>query len=215
MIKTNLLQKIKDVISDNDTVGDILDKILVEYPDVLEYKKNYYNGDEKKAHAQLKSEISSYLFQNEDKYFIVDSDVHPNRHSLIIDVEIDIIESIDDICDSDIGHIYFIDPGILAGGGQKMVKIGVASNIAQRMKQLKAQQFAIYELKLMKSYKVYRPFKVEHALHCALDRGRISSSKEFFYVDYIEKNMNMIEMIINNFKCRGLEKEPPLLKKKE
>ena len=201
MTKTGLLQKIKDVISDNDNVSDILDKILTKYPDVLIYKTAYYDGNEQTALRQLRAEVSSHLHQCEYKYFTIDRSEHPNRHSLIINDEATIIdEETEEIIE--IGYIYFIDPRILTPSGRKMVKIGATTNIDQRMKQLSAQQFAICKLTLTKHYEVHRPFKVEKALHYALDRGRIASNKELFYMDYVDKNMNMIEIIIDNFNVK-------------
>lgn len=201
-MKTGLLQKIKNVISDNDNVSDILNKILTKYPDVLIYKTAYYDGNEKTALHQLKAEVSSHLHQYEDRYFTIDRSEHPNRHSLITDDDDEVAIVNITIDDPDIGHIYFIDPRILTPSGRKIVKIGVATNIEQRMKQLSAQQFAICKLTLMKHYEVHRPFKVERALHCALDRGRVAANKELFYMDHIDKNMKMIEMIIDNFKVK-------------
>ena len=58
-MKTGLLQKIKDVISNDDTISDILNKILTKYPDVLEYvlTQNSAIGDTVKGNAPSEAQV--------------------------------------------------------------------------------------------------------------------------------------------------------------
>ena len=205
-IKTDmsLYERIKTVLSADDTTNDITEKIISEYPKLFELKIEQ-RGNDKDARSQLKGEISSRLNQNEGTVFTINRNSKPYTYSLVSEV-IDEDEDEDEIIEIktetelDIGYVYIIDTHLLTKNG-KIYKIGKANDINKRIDQLNREQGSYEKHTVLYSFKVERPFKVEHAIHNMMDKARINPKKEGFYGEYVESNIDLIKSMVKLFEC--------------
>ena len=202
--KMTLIDRVKDVIADNDSAATICNKIITKYPEVLKLKMK--NSTEKLATAQLIAEIQSQMGKIEDKLFIINRNTRPYQYSFI-SIDIDDDECDDPIIDLtnpkteeelDIGHIYIIDTH-LQFNNKEIVKIGVTKNIDRRLKELNGEQSSYQKHTILYQFKVTRQYKIESAIHRVLDQGRINPGKEGFYKEYVEENIDLIKQMIKLF----------------
>lgn len=209
--KISVRDMIIDVIEDNDTSRIISDKIISKYPEYLE-RKIIQRGSEPTAITQIHAEISSLCTRGEGKFFEIDrSNESVFVYSLITnddddnDINNDNDDDIEEIdttkTDKElgIGYVYILDTHIDVNG-RRIVKIGKANDIEKRIKQLDSEQSSYQKHTVIHSWKVDRPYKAEHAIHNTLDHGRLNPKKEGFYADYVNENIELINMIINLFK---------------
>ena len=200
---TTMIGRIKEVLTDGDTTNDICNKIVTIYPDLLEKKTQRAEGDEKQASQQIKAEIGSILYRHEGILCVIDRTEKPFQYSLI-DTELEIINDNDDIIidgtktelETDTGYIYILDTNLYTKDGKSIYKIGKANDLDKRIKQLDSEQGCYHKHSIKYTYHVERPYKIEHGIHCVLDKGRVNPKKEGFYSDYVESNMALIESMI-------------------
>ena len=195
-------EMIVSVIADGDTGRDIADKVISQYPKYAIHKIDQ-RGSEKDGYSQIHAEISVAIGKVEGILFTIDRNVSPHTYSMICDdyddtEEIEVIDTEKTETELDIGYVYILDTH-LDIDGKRIVKIGKANDIEKRVKQLDGEQGAYLKHTVLYSYKVDRPYKVEHAIHNALDKGRLNPKKEGFYGDYVETQMGLIDMIVANF----------------
>ena len=207
--KPELNKKIQSVLTDYHTTKEIFNKIRDAYPELIEYKSNQL-GSSENAEKQISAEISARLYEGEDRWYIINRDEYPNTYSLInndVDEDIDYpinvdineytnIEAIEERLN--IGYIYIIDTH-LQYNNQEIVKIGKANNIDERMNSLNRDQYCFQKPTILYQFKVDRPYKIEHAIHSLLDKGRVNPKKEGFYRDYVESNIDLIKSMIEMF----------------
>jgi len=197
-----LKEMIVSVITDGDTGRDITDKIVSQYPEYTDYKTEQ-KGSEKAGYSQIHAEVGAMIGVKEGTLFTIDRNVSPHEYGLrcndhVDDEEIEVIDIEKTEAELDTGYVYILDTH-LDIDGRRIVKIGKANDIEKRVKQLDGEQGAYLKHTVIHSYKVERPYKVEHAIHNALDKGRLNPKKEGFYGDYVETQMDLIEMIVKNF----------------
>ena len=211
--KPELTKNIQTVLTENNTAKDILDKISVEYPELIEYKTKQ-RGSMEDGKRQLLAEISSVLGRGEGRHCVINRNEFPIQYSPITDdydANKDINEciNIDESIGNDetseaieerlnIGYIYIIDTH-LQYNNQEIVKIGKANNIDERMNSLNRDQYCFQKPTILYQFKVDRPYKIEHAIHSLLDKGRVNPKKEGFYRDYVESNIDLIKSMIEMF----------------
>ena len=197
--KIRLKDKIIDVLIDNDNKLDIENKIISKYPEIFEIKK-LQNDGEKAGYIALGREINSTISRYEGILFVINRNEKPQTYSLIDDKPDidDIIECITEE-DLDIGYVYILDTHSLDENGKRVYKIGKANDIEKRVHQLNSEQSAARKYTVLYSFKVKRPYKVEHAIHSIMDEARFNPKKEMFYGDYIESNINLIKSMIKVF----------------
>lgn len=200
--KMNLLSMILNVISDGDTSSDILNKINNEFPEYIE-RKIKQKGTKEAGLIQARAEISSNIGREEGIWFNINKNVKPYTYFEIcneIDDRNDITEITDYTEDHDVGYVYIID-NHLSYKNKQIYKIGKANDIDKRIDQLNREQSSYEPHTIIRSFKVKNPYKVEHAIHCALDNGRINPKKEAFYANYVNKHIDLIEQIVKLFDC--------------
>ena len=191
--RINLLSMILNVISDGDTNNDILKKINKEFPRYIK-RKTKQRGTRKAGSAQARSEIGSTIGREEGVCFNINRSVKPYTYS-----EIDGHDDTPDITeDYDIGYVYIID-NHLSYNNKQIYKIGKANDVDKRIDQLNKEQSSYEPHTIIMSFKVKNPYKVEHAIHCALDNGRINPKKEAFYANYVNKHIGLIKQIVKLF----------------
>jgi len=211
--KPELNNKILSVLTENDTAKDILDKISVQYPELIEHKTEQ-RGSIEAAKKQLSAEIGSRLCGAEGKWCVINRNEFPIQYSPInddynenedineyinIDECIDINETSETMEERlNIGYIYIIDTH-LQFNGQEIVKIGKANNIDERMNSLSRDQYCFQKPTILYQFKVDRPYKIEHAIHSILDKGRVNPKKEGFYKIFVESNIDLIKSMIKMF----------------
>ena len=207
------MDRIKEVLVNNDTNKDIYDKIVDKYPELLDGKVQQFDGDEKRATQQVKVQITERINHYEGVLFEIDRTERPFRYSFI-DHNADEIDDDDDIIISDTvteeeidtGYIYILDTNLYTKEGKSIYKIGKANDIDKRIKQLNSEQGCYQKHILKHSYHVERPYKIEHSIHCVLDKGRVNPKKEGFYSDCVEENIGLIETMIEIFKINDQPK---------
>lgn len=189
-----------------DTSQDICEKLIDQYPELLAVKTEARNGDKTRAISQIKAEICEKTNRLEGRLFIIDRTERPYRYSLIVDdspgdIDDDIIID-ENLTESeiDIGYIYILDTNLYTKDGRSIYKIGKANDLDKRIKQLDSEQGCYQKHTLLHSYHVERPYKIEHSIHCVLDKGRVNPKKEGFYSNCVESNINLIKSMIELFK---------------
>lgn len=197
-----LLDKIKEVLVDGNTSTIICNKIVDKYPEILE-TKTQQRGNQNEGKAQLRAEISSNIIRKEGIFFEIDRNERPHKYFFInetnVEEEEEAIGNIVDIEQKDIGYVYIINTQ-LSYKEKLIYKIGKAIDVDKRIKQLNNEQSAYCPIKIVKTYEVERPYKIEHAIHNILDKGRVIPNKEGFYADYVMENIKLIEEMIKIFK---------------
>jgi len=140
----------------------------------------------------------------EGRDFVIDRNEKPYQYSLINDddddnedteIEIPII----DIEDNDTGYVYILDTHVYTETGDSIVKIGKAIDVEKRLSQLDREQSSYQKHTVIEAFHVNRPYKVEHAIHNALDYGRLNPKKEGFKKSYVDGQMDLIRLIAGNF----------------
>ena len=199
MKATTLLEKIESVLQNGDTKLDIYEKVILKYPEFLKYKTDYYDS-EKSAIQQIKAEVGSTLITNKEKIFNIDKSEKPYRYSFVNNGD-DAVNIVDHpIKDTDdIGYIYIIGTNLYDRHGQSIYKIGTTKDVDKRLQQLNNEQGAFEKHVVKYVYKVKRPYKVEHGIHCILDQERVNPKKEGFHAHYVESNIDLIKAIIEMF----------------
>ena len=202
---TTQISRIKELLSDGDTAKDVFNKIIANYPEILE-KRLKQVSTEKQAMQQLNAQISSVLYRHEGILFDIDRSTRPYRYSFIstkesddIDEDINDSDISIDIEEQDIGYIYIIDTNLYTKDGESIYKIGKANDIDKRIKQLNSEQGCYEKHTIKHTYRVIRPYKIEHSIHCLLDKGRVNPKKEGFYGVYVEENIELIESMVKLF----------------
>ena len=100
--------------------------------------------------------------------------------------------------ESHIGYIYILDTH-LTFKNKRIVKIGKANDVDARVKQLNSEQGSYQKHTILYQIKVDYPYKIEHALHIVLNKGRANPHKEGFYKSYVENNIKLIKSMIKQF----------------
>lgn len=202
---TTQLEMIQDVLVNGDTNKEIYDKIISKSPEWLEKKIPQFES-EKKAIQQLRVQISERLNYYEGTLFEIDRSSRPFRYSFIdrtepVDNDDDdiIIDGTQTEEEIDTGYIYILDTNLYTKDNRSIYKIGKANDLDKRIKQLDNEQGCYQKHTIKYTYHVERPYKIEHGIHCILDKGRVNPKKEGFYSDYVEENINLIETMIKLF----------------
>ena len=200
-----VISMIIDVIEDGDNTNDILDKIINKYPEYID-KKVVQRGSNDLGIDQARAEISSRVHTSEGVHFVCDRNTKPHQYSLIVRDDIDDSNNDDNnnnniidanINNDDIGYVYIINTHLYNADGDLIVKIGKANDIDKRMNQLNREHLCVMDHEIMHLYHVERPYKVEHAIHDILDKGRISPNRELFRWSYIKDNLDIIEKMVD------------------
>ena len=181
--------------------SDISERIINQYPETLE-RKIEQKGSDNNARVELRRELSSIMASREGKDFIIDRNEKPYQYSLVdndedIDDEIDII--LNETEDDDTGYVYILDTHVYTETGDSIVKIGKAIDVEKRLSQLDREQSSYQKHTVIEAFHVMRPYKVEHAIHNALDYGRLNPKKEGFKKSYVDGQMDLIRAIVRNF----------------
>lgn len=198
----SMVKMIESVLHNGDTASDICERIIHKYPEFF-LRKSRQRGSRGAAIQQIKGEISSRISYAKTT-FDIDTNERPYRYSFSSSENNNGNEEpsivIDD--DVDVGYIYILDTNLYNRYGRSIYKIGTTNDIDKRKLQLDSER-GCYEKHVVKYvYIVERPYRVEHGIHCVLDKGRVNPKKEGFYSDYVEDHIKVIESIIEMFKVK-------------
>ena len=208
-MKPKLLETIMTDLQDGDTTPMLYDKFIANYPELIKYKIEQ-QGSESKGKQQLQAEISSHFTRSEGKLFEIDRNERPIQYFWLEKPDNDAEEDIDEIIDidqQDIGYIYILHNKGIIHNDKQVYKIGKAIDVNKRKEQLDRETGILYPYEIIKTYKVERPYKVEKAIHNILDKGRVTPNREFFYVDYIDRYIDLIEAMVKVLAKKEMENE--------
>lgn len=198
-MKPELLKKIKTTLQDGDTARTIYNKFIDVYPELIKYKIEQ-RGSEEKGESQLIAEICSTVLSNEGKLFEINRNERPMQFFWVVYSNNDNDENLEELIDieqQDIGYIYILYNEGIRYNDKQVYKIGKAVDVTKRKAQLDKETGILYPYTTIKTYEVERPYKVEKAIHSILDKGRVNPNREFFYTDYVDKHIELIEVMVS------------------